>query len=205
MATTLTSTLHAAFENNGALKLRADHFLIVLRAFGTTMTADEGALLLDYLGMDSEGCVDVRKFCAWFEGMEQDPRFAQLLQSLGILERSDVSGEEGDGCQSSSVQSNEVLGEEFARPADVNPNDGDNFDVVGEERGREVSFRPQVSADDASNWRLGSKDKYTLPSRRRLTEREILKASFCRSLSRLKARLQLSSVKFRPELSAQTI
>eukprot|EP00928_Gymnodinium_smaydae_P014285 TRINITY_DN15206_c0_g3_i1.p1 TRINITY_DN15206_c0_g3~~TRINITY_DN15206_c0_g3_i1.p1 ORF type:complete len:203 (-),score=33.12 TRINITY_DN15206_c0_g3_i1:293-901(-) len=202
MATTLATTLHAAFENNRALKLRADHFLIVLRALGTTVSADEGALLIRYLGPDSQGYVDVQKFCVWFEGMEQDPRFAQLLQSLGRSNGEDGEAlplAEANGGQSSGQGSLFVDGEGMDEVAELN-----DAGAV-EEHDAEVSFRRYVSADDRSAWPLEDTDKYTLPQRRQLTEREALKARFNQSLNRLKARLKLARVTFRPGLTAQTI
>eukprot|EP00928_Gymnodinium_smaydae_P014284 TRINITY_DN15206_c0_g1_i1.p1 TRINITY_DN15206_c0_g1~~TRINITY_DN15206_c0_g1_i1.p1 ORF type:complete len:135 (-),score=31.20 TRINITY_DN15206_c0_g1_i1:26-430(-) len=134
MATALAARLHSAFENNGALKLRADHFLVVLSALGTSVTAAEGALIVESLGMDSEGCVDVRKFCAWFEGMEQDPRFAQLLQSLGSKRQNEgtvlpVAG--GDDSPPSAQGG--IFGEEEVEGHDVfNPNDNGSARVVGD-------------------------------------------------------------------------
>eukprot|EP00928_Gymnodinium_smaydae_P031854 TRINITY_DN23248_c0_g2_i1.p1 TRINITY_DN23248_c0_g2~~TRINITY_DN23248_c0_g2_i1.p1 ORF type:complete len:201 (+),score=33.12 TRINITY_DN23248_c0_g2_i1:63-665(+) len=200
MATTLSATLHSAFENNGALRLRADHFLVVLRALGTTVSADEGVLLINSLGIDSEGCVDVRKFCSWFEGMEQDPRFAQFLATLRAKrDEAAFTFADVDGSQPSGQSSDFDEGEDGYQDED-NLHDG----AQGHER-RVLSFRPQVSADDRSAWPLGSKDRYTLPPRRRLTEREMTKARFIESLNRLKARFELYPVRFRPDLTAQMI
>eukprot|EP00928_Gymnodinium_smaydae_P006840 TRINITY_DN12436_c0_g1_i1.p2 TRINITY_DN12436_c0_g1~~TRINITY_DN12436_c0_g1_i1.p2 ORF type:complete len:104 (+),score=21.97 TRINITY_DN12436_c0_g1_i1:55-366(+) len=82
MSKTFATSIYEEFEKNGALKMRAENFLTVLRRAGATISREEGKKLVRFLGIDPEGCVDVRKFSAWFEGIEQEPRFKRCVPSL---------------------------------------------------------------------------------------------------------------------------
>eukprot|EP00928_Gymnodinium_smaydae_P001963 TRINITY_DN10701_c0_g1_i1.p1 TRINITY_DN10701_c0_g1~~TRINITY_DN10701_c0_g1_i1.p1 ORF type:complete len:256 (+),score=50.47 TRINITY_DN10701_c0_g1_i1:34-768(+) len=68
---------------------------------------------------------------------------------------------------------------------------------------REAFFNDEVRTSDGSIRWLGriSKDKYTLPSRKKRTEHEKFVESLKSSLSEVKARLETSPVQFRPDLS----
>eukprot|EP00928_Gymnodinium_smaydae_P018440 TRINITY_DN17017_c0_g1_i1.p1 TRINITY_DN17017_c0_g1~~TRINITY_DN17017_c0_g1_i1.p1 ORF type:complete len:222 (+),score=43.76 TRINITY_DN17017_c0_g1_i1:117-782(+) len=67
---------------------------------------------------------------------------------------------------------------------------------------REAFFNDEVSTSDGSFRVLGrmSKDKYTLPSRRKRTEREKLLESLKSSLNEVKDRMEASPVQLRPDL-----
>eukprot|EP00928_Gymnodinium_smaydae_P001964 TRINITY_DN10701_c0_g1_i2.p1 TRINITY_DN10701_c0_g1~~TRINITY_DN10701_c0_g1_i2.p1 ORF type:complete len:243 (+),score=47.10 TRINITY_DN10701_c0_g1_i2:62-790(+) len=68
---------------------------------------------------------------------------------------------------------------------------------------REAVFNDDVCTSDGSIRLLGrmSKDKYTLPSRRKRTEREKIMESLRSSLNEVKDRLEASPVQFRPDIS----
>eukprot|EP00928_Gymnodinium_smaydae_P069968 TRINITY_DN5391_c0_g5_i2.p1 TRINITY_DN5391_c0_g5~~TRINITY_DN5391_c0_g5_i2.p1 ORF type:complete len:218 (-),score=25.81 TRINITY_DN5391_c0_g5_i2:321-974(-) len=216
MSKPLATRLHEAFATHGALQLPADHFLIILRNLGATVSAKEGRALVKQFRKDQEGHVDVQKFCEWFTGMEQDPRFSQASSSMAAPEASENrnanrSVTNGEVCDQPSY-TNEVPNTGFEdRPeACQSGHDMNDDGAVGYlEEGRagyeglnriSVSFSPQVSADDDSVWSLGSKDKCTLRSRRRLTEREQLAADFRAALNQVNARLQAGPITLQPDL-----
>eukprot|EP00928_Gymnodinium_smaydae_P079810 TRINITY_DN63654_c0_g1_i1.p1 TRINITY_DN63654_c0_g1~~TRINITY_DN63654_c0_g1_i1.p1 ORF type:complete len:273 (+),score=47.55 TRINITY_DN63654_c0_g1_i1:90-908(+) len=68
---------------------------------------------------------------------------------------------------------------------------------------RSVLFDQEISTSNGSIYDLGrmSRDKYTLPSRRKKTEREKLAESLRSSLNDLKTRMETTTVHFRPDVS----
>eukprot|EP00928_Gymnodinium_smaydae_P065795 TRINITY_DN4888_c0_g2_i1.p1 TRINITY_DN4888_c0_g2~~TRINITY_DN4888_c0_g2_i1.p1 ORF type:complete len:217 (+),score=33.87 TRINITY_DN4888_c0_g2_i1:65-715(+) len=216
MSKTFATSLYEVFEENGALKMRADHFLTVLRRAGATISFEEGKKLVRYLGMDSEGYVDVRKFSSWFEGIEQEPRFAQRVPKWSAPSASESMveaprfGDDGLPCaqeSGESLEGSDVVVETDHYKVDHDDDDGGfiirDDDEDRELRARVLSFGRQVTSESGSEWALGDEDKYTLP--RRLSKHEKLKASFIASLRKVKAHLEASPVTFRPELSAQLV
>eukprot|EP00928_Gymnodinium_smaydae_P065797 TRINITY_DN4888_c0_g4_i1.p1 TRINITY_DN4888_c0_g4~~TRINITY_DN4888_c0_g4_i1.p1 ORF type:complete len:219 (+),score=32.19 TRINITY_DN4888_c0_g4_i1:65-721(+) len=218
MSKTFSTSLYEVFEANGALKMRADNFLTVLRRAGATISLEAGKKLVRYLGMDSEGYVDVRKFSSWFEGIEQEPRFAQRMPRWPAPGASESMveaprfGDDGLPCaqpSGESLEGSDVVHE--AAPIEVDVDDNEvgvivrQHDEDREGRRRTLSFDRQVTSDDGSEWPLDDEDKYTLPQRRRLSEHEKLKARFIATLNKVKARLEASPVIFRPELRAQFV
>eukprot|EP00928_Gymnodinium_smaydae_P069964 TRINITY_DN5391_c0_g2_i1.p1 TRINITY_DN5391_c0_g2~~TRINITY_DN5391_c0_g2_i1.p1 ORF type:complete len:227 (-),score=48.63 TRINITY_DN5391_c0_g2_i1:69-749(-) len=221
MSKPLATRLREAFEAHGALELPADHFLIILRTLGATVSAKEGKALAKKFRKDAEGHVDVQKFCEWFTGMEQDPRFAKqepTSSAHGALENRDEAHLVPDvdvGDQPSDANLAPMGGPEDGQGAgqdEENLNDegavgseGEGLGATGEDvdspfATHSVNFSRQVTADDNSVWSLGSEDKCTLPSHRRLSEHERLMANFRASLNEVKARLEASPVTFRTDL-----
>eukprot|EP00928_Gymnodinium_smaydae_P069965 TRINITY_DN5391_c0_g3_i1.p1 TRINITY_DN5391_c0_g3~~TRINITY_DN5391_c0_g3_i1.p1 ORF type:complete len:264 (-),score=62.19 TRINITY_DN5391_c0_g3_i1:207-953(-) len=247
MSKPLSTRLLEAFEAHGALQLPADHFLIILRTLGATVSAREGAALAKKFRKDAEGHVDVQRFCEWFTGMEQDPRFAEQKPtslSPGALENPDAAGSASDvdvGAQPAEANSSST------EQVEANPGDDGAVELVEEGVGAEdqalganlppaeqdeanlgdggavefveegpaaryeeperpsVSFSRQVTANDDSVWSLGSEDRCTLPSHRRLSEHERLMADFRASLNEVKARLEASPVTYRSDLRRSSI
>eukprot|EP00928_Gymnodinium_smaydae_P005684 TRINITY_DN11942_c0_g1_i1.p1 TRINITY_DN11942_c0_g1~~TRINITY_DN11942_c0_g1_i1.p1 ORF type:complete len:235 (-),score=39.95 TRINITY_DN11942_c0_g1_i1:240-908(-) len=222
MSKAFADVLYEGFENNAALRLPADHLLLILRRAGATISVSEGAKLIRYLGVDAMGYVDARKFCAWFEGIEQEPRFAKLLQTalaprsadedaemtLQPQRESSHSADASDAPSGTYEQGNEeVHGAPYLNDdgADHLVGEGPGGDARELRHRRSFRFDRHVTSEDGDGWLLASADKYTLPVRRRLTEHEKLKASFIHSLNKVKARLELSPVNLRPELRAKSL
>eukprot|EP00928_Gymnodinium_smaydae_P052117 TRINITY_DN35879_c0_g1_i1.p1 TRINITY_DN35879_c0_g1~~TRINITY_DN35879_c0_g1_i1.p1 ORF type:complete len:235 (-),score=31.58 TRINITY_DN35879_c0_g1_i1:13-669(-) len=217
MATPFATRLHETFETHQALCLHADDFLTVLRRAGATISVDEGAALVKKFRKDSGGRVDVQKFCAWFTGIEQEPRFAQTVSTSvehDVSENTHAHLEQSDNeiAESSSDTSGDQSGglwqghegghnEENADDAHAVGDVEARVDGEGDDLGRRsLRFNRQVMADDDSFWSLGSEDKYTLPSHRRLTERERLMADFQTALTEVKARLETAPIILRTDL-----
>eukprot|EP00928_Gymnodinium_smaydae_P092352 TRINITY_DN76202_c0_g1_i1.p1 TRINITY_DN76202_c0_g1~~TRINITY_DN76202_c0_g1_i1.p1 ORF type:complete len:219 (+),score=35.59 TRINITY_DN76202_c0_g1_i1:60-716(+) len=214
----LATILHEGFEKNGALRLPADHFLLILRRAGATISYNEGVKLIRFLDVDDMGCVDARKFCAWLEGMEKDPRFSKLVPTALAPRNADETLDEAlqpENERSSSANASAGFEQEHEAVDDTAnlAADGAVY-LVGQERGdedderddeRATWFSRLVSSDDGDDWSLASEDKYSLPERRRLTEHEQLKARLTFALNQVKARLETYPVKFRPELRAKVV
>eukprot|EP00928_Gymnodinium_smaydae_P016129 TRINITY_DN16010_c0_g1_i1.p1 TRINITY_DN16010_c0_g1~~TRINITY_DN16010_c0_g1_i1.p1 ORF type:complete len:227 (+),score=45.73 TRINITY_DN16010_c0_g1_i1:90-770(+) len=221
MSKPLSLRLHEAFEAHGALQLPADHFVIILRSLGATVSAKEGRALAKKFRKDAEGhVVDVQKFCAWFTGMEQDPRFAKQEPTslpLGLEDRDDArlvldddvgvqpsdpnlasmhGGEEGHGADQDEAN----LDDDGAAGFPAEGFGGGEEDPDRPHMARSVSFSRHVSADDQSVWSLGDEDRCTLPSHRRLSEHERLMADFRATLHEVKARLDAGAVTYRNDL-----
>eukprot|EP00928_Gymnodinium_smaydae_P004116 TRINITY_DN11435_c0_g1_i1.p1 TRINITY_DN11435_c0_g1~~TRINITY_DN11435_c0_g1_i1.p1 ORF type:complete len:214 (-),score=30.24 TRINITY_DN11435_c0_g1_i1:304-945(-) len=197
MSKTLSQSLYDAFEKYGVLKLRADLFIDVLRSVGAPMSPSEENTLIEWLGKDSQDRVDVAKFCARFEGNHQKARFAQraptsLTQrvSESMIEYS-LTSQNGNGEQSSSADRAQSHGlhvkaviSDLSTQAmqEVSRLDDDNVeplratvDGASDSCDRpSLCFSLRVTADDNSVWSLESEehDKYTLPPRRMLRERQ---------------------------------
>eukprot|EP00928_Gymnodinium_smaydae_P005685 TRINITY_DN11942_c0_g2_i1.p1 TRINITY_DN11942_c0_g2~~TRINITY_DN11942_c0_g2_i1.p1 ORF type:complete len:232 (-),score=49.07 TRINITY_DN11942_c0_g2_i1:239-898(-) len=219
MSKPFASVLYEGFENNAALRLPAEHLLLILRRAGATISAEEGAKIIRWLGVDSMGCVDARKFCAWFEGIELEPRFSHLALTAQVPRGADEdvaaalpsqSGSSQSAAASDARSAGHEQGNEAVHGAACLNDDGD-VHLIREGRDRErglrrtLRFDSQVTSDDGGYWLLASDDKYTLPARRRLTEHEKLKASLAQSLNKVSARLELYPVTFRPDLKAQSL
>eukprot|EP00928_Gymnodinium_smaydae_P006941 TRINITY_DN12479_c0_g1_i1.p1 TRINITY_DN12479_c0_g1~~TRINITY_DN12479_c0_g1_i1.p1 ORF type:complete len:230 (+),score=40.25 TRINITY_DN12479_c0_g1_i1:49-690(+) len=213
MPKSFASVLYEGFENNAALRLPADHLLTILRRAGATISAHEGAKIIRYLGVDSNGYVDAGKFCAWFEGIEQEPRFANLVPiALTSSESVEAALRPESGSSGSNDASDAQRGqvEQGVGAAHGTANlDDDGADHLGGEgrdgedggqgQRRIARFDQQVTSDDGAAWLLASEDRCTLPERRRLTEHEKLKASLVFSMNKVAAHLEASPVKFQPE------
>eukprot|EP00928_Gymnodinium_smaydae_P069963 TRINITY_DN5391_c0_g1_i1.p1 TRINITY_DN5391_c0_g1~~TRINITY_DN5391_c0_g1_i1.p1 ORF type:complete len:315 (-),score=72.83 TRINITY_DN5391_c0_g1_i1:100-1044(-) len=123
MSKPLATRLREAFEAHGALQLPAEHFVIILRSLGATVSAREGKALAKKFRIDPEGHVDVKKFCEWFTGMEQDPRFATpgpTSSASGSLENRDEARHASDadvGAQPSGANFAPMAGGEEAQAA----------------------------------------------------------------------------------------
>eukprot|EP00928_Gymnodinium_smaydae_P004118 TRINITY_DN11435_c0_g2_i1.p1 TRINITY_DN11435_c0_g2~~TRINITY_DN11435_c0_g2_i1.p1 ORF type:complete len:222 (-),score=21.72 TRINITY_DN11435_c0_g2_i1:214-879(-) len=220
MSKTLSTSLYEAFQRHGMLKLRADLFLDVLRSVGAPMSPSEENALIEWLGKDSIGCVDVAKFCARFEGNEQEARSAprapvSLAQcvSESMIEEPLTSHRE-IGEQSSSADralshglrvkavSRDFSTEETHDAAHL---DDDNvepleasLDGVFDHCDRPaLSFSRQVTADDNSVWSLGSgeHDKYTLSRRHFSKERERIVEKHLASVNQERSCLEASGAK----------
>eukprot|EP00928_Gymnodinium_smaydae_P069967 TRINITY_DN5391_c0_g5_i1.p1 TRINITY_DN5391_c0_g5~~TRINITY_DN5391_c0_g5_i1.p1 ORF type:complete len:218 (-),score=38.00 TRINITY_DN5391_c0_g5_i1:321-974(-) len=216
MSKPLATRLHEAFATHGALQLPADHFLIILRNLGATVSAKEGRALVKQFRKDQEGHVDVQKFCEWFTGMEQEPRFSQSSPTMAApwaLENHGANDPmtSGEVCDQPS-NTNEAPNARFQEgpgPYQDEVDLDDDGAVAEREEGRvaaleearhSVNFSRQVTADDDSVWSLGSEDKCTLQSHRRLTEREQLLADFRAALNDVNARLRAGPITLQPDL-----
>eukprot|EP00928_Gymnodinium_smaydae_P004121 TRINITY_DN11435_c0_g3_i1.p1 TRINITY_DN11435_c0_g3~~TRINITY_DN11435_c0_g3_i1.p1 ORF type:complete len:225 (-),score=37.07 TRINITY_DN11435_c0_g3_i1:170-844(-) len=186
MSKTLSQSLYDAFEKYGVLKLRADLFIDVLRSVGAPMSPSDEDGLIEWLGKDSEDCVDVTKFCARFEGKDQATRVAQhALMSWtpsvtdGMVQRplksdnaidkflsADRSPSDGQRSKvaSSTDEMRDVVGLENCNGGKLNASSG--VDNRGDRPA--LTFSRQVTADDDSVWSLGGEgeDKCTSQSRR---------------------------------------
>eukprot|EP00928_Gymnodinium_smaydae_P083230 TRINITY_DN6646_c2_g1_i1.p1 TRINITY_DN6646_c2_g1~~TRINITY_DN6646_c2_g1_i1.p1 ORF type:complete len:241 (-),score=19.11 TRINITY_DN6646_c2_g1_i1:529-1251(-) len=202
MSKPLSKALYDAFEKHGALKLRADLFLSVLRSVGVTMSPREEDTLINWLGKDLEDCVDVQKFCTRFDNDEQKARSAQhvtiLLTTCGpksTVEHSLTSNHEicAQSASAHGTPTHElrVTGMSSSCSSegihDVIHSDDGNVgrraglaDVNDQCDRPALAFSRQVTADDNSVWSLGSeeRDKCTLPSRRPSVEREKIVSSY---------------------------
>eukprot|EP00928_Gymnodinium_smaydae_P076382 TRINITY_DN59402_c0_g1_i1.p1 TRINITY_DN59402_c0_g1~~TRINITY_DN59402_c0_g1_i1.p1 ORF type:complete len:258 (-),score=43.99 TRINITY_DN59402_c0_g1_i1:155-928(-) len=74
MSTPFGEKLRRTFGRHGVNKLKAEQFLNMLRGTGFAITAHEGAKLVNYLGTDSEGFLDMENLCSWFDRGESDSR-----------------------------------------------------------------------------------------------------------------------------------
>eukprot|EP00928_Gymnodinium_smaydae_P004120 TRINITY_DN11435_c0_g2_i6.p1 TRINITY_DN11435_c0_g2~~TRINITY_DN11435_c0_g2_i6.p1 ORF type:complete len:287 (-),score=26.95 TRINITY_DN11435_c0_g2_i6:247-1107(-) len=175
MSKTLSTSLYEAFERQGALKLRADVFLDVLRSVGAPMSPSEESTLIAWLGKDLEGCVDVAKFCARFERNRHEARFAQrapasvaaCVSESMIQENSEIVDQMSSTGSAASHGLHVKAGisamstEEMH---DVPHLDDNNLEPLEATRDGEsdscdrptFSFSRQVTADDNSVWSLGA-------------------------------------------------
>eukprot|EP00928_Gymnodinium_smaydae_P059588 TRINITY_DN4296_c0_g2_i1.p1 TRINITY_DN4296_c0_g2~~TRINITY_DN4296_c0_g2_i1.p1 ORF type:complete len:217 (+),score=33.99 TRINITY_DN4296_c0_g2_i1:54-704(+) len=202
-------SLYEAFEKNKATVLKADHFLIVLRRLGATISAEEGSALIKWLGTDAGGRVDVRKFCSWFDGIEDEAHLPVTLETLHASSPISFSTSQA----TSALLDVELRGEGSGDEVDAEGKEthGDAREDVVEGTRRVLRLPPRqalrfdrnVYADDGAVMRLGyaHEDKCTLPSRRKLSEREKLMASLRSSLNDVKARLEVAPIEFRPDVT----
>eukprot|EP00928_Gymnodinium_smaydae_P007672 TRINITY_DN12748_c0_g1_i3.p1 TRINITY_DN12748_c0_g1~~TRINITY_DN12748_c0_g1_i3.p1 ORF type:complete len:204 (+),score=26.87 TRINITY_DN12748_c0_g1_i3:64-675(+) len=201
MSKSFSTRLYEAFEKHGELQMPADRFLFILRRVDPSISADVGAALIRNFGDDSGYHVDIKQFCAWFEDIEPEPGCTQP-SAISLTSGSSEGATKRQAPLQSDSGIEDPSGGVHAVHDEVKAEDGGHASTdQGEELvHRTLSFNLRVEADDDSFWALGSEDKYTLPSYRRLSEREKLMADFRASLNQVKARLEASPVTFRNHL-----